>query len=124
MRVLVVDDDPSIRGMLSLALTESGHEVAEAVDGPQGLSAVRDNRPDAVVLDVMMPTISGWDVLLELRSDARFARLPIVLLSARDVPDDVRHGYELGASLVMSKPVDLERLVTLVEALAAHASSS
>lgn len=117
MRVLVIDDDPIIRDLLSLELDVAGHEVSLASDGEAGLEVLRRDRPDALVLDVMMPTLNGWDVLQELRADTDFDGVPIVLLSARDVPDDVRHGYALGASLVMSKPCDGQQLVSLLEVL-------
>lgn len=117
MRVLVVDDDPVIRELLSAELNGAGHDVSVASDGGAGLEVVRRDRPDALVLDVMMPTVNGWDVLQELRADADFDDVPIVLLSARDVPDDVRHGYALGANLVMSKPCDGQQLVDLLEVL-------
>lgn len=117
MRVLVVDDDPTIRELLSLELGCAGHEVELAADGAAGLEVIRRDRPDALVLDVMMPAVSGWDVLTDLRADDAYADLPIVLLSARDLPDDVRHGYSLGASLVISKPCDSEQLVSLIEVL-------
>ena len=117
MRVLVVDDDPTIRELLSLELGCAGHDVELAADGSAGLEVIRRDRPDALVLDVMMPSVSGWDVLTDLRADDAYADLPIVLLSARDLPDDVRHGYALGASLVISKPCDSEQLVSLLEVL-------
>ena len=117
MRVLVVDDDPVIRELLTAELNVAGHDVSLASDGRDGLEVIRRDRPDALVLDVMMPNVTGWDVLQELRAEAEFDDVPIVLLSGRDVPDDVRHGYALGASLVMSKPYDGPQLVSLLEAL-------
>ena len=123
MRVLVVDDDPVIRELLTAELDVAGHEVTVASDGRDGLEVIRRDRPDALVLDVMMPTVSGWDVLQQLRADSDYDDVPIVLLSARDVPDDVRHGYALGASLVMSKPCDGEQLVSLLEVLRPDAAA-
>lgn len=117
VRVLVVDDDPTVRELLHAELTNAGHDVELAVDGSAGLELLRSSRPDAVLLDVMMPGLSGWEVLRELRSDSSFDGLTVVLLSARDRADDVRHGYELGASLVLSKPYDSEQLLSLLSAL-------
>ena len=65
----------------------------------------------------MMRTLSGWDVVRTLRADPRHARLPVVLLTARDAPDDVRHGYEAGASLVLGKPHDAAKLHEVLTAL-------
>ena len=117
MRVLVVDDDPVIRELLALELGLSGHQVEAAPDGESALERLRQDPADAVVLDVMMPGLTGWAVLSAIRADPALARLPVVLLSARDVPDDVRHGYVLGASLVLSKPWDAVQLVALLEVL-------
>lgn len=119
MRILVADDDPNIRGLLVLELTSADHVVDEAADGAQALAAIQGQDYDAVVLDVMMPSLSGWDVLSAVRTDDRHAKLPIILLSARDVADDVRHGYELGASVVLAKPYDGAKLVDLIAALGA-----
>ena len=117
MRVLVVDDDPTVRELLHAELTNAGHDVELAEDGTTGLERLRSERPDAVLLDVMMPGLSGWEVLSELRSDSSLQGLTVVLLSARDRADDVRHGYELGASLVLSKPYDAEQLLSLLSTL-------
>ena len=121
MRILVVDDDPTVRQVLSLQLETDGHQVSSAVDGDSGLEAVQEQQPDLVVLDVMMPGLSGWDVLERLRSDPGSARLPVLLLTARDLPDDRRRGYELGASAVLSKSHRPQELSDTVEALASIA---
>lgn len=117
MRVLVVDDDPVIRELLSLELGMAGHDVEALTDGGSALARLRQEPPDALVLDVMMPGLTGWEVLTAVRADAALKRLPVVLLSARDVPDDVRTGYVLGASLVLSKPWDAAQLVSLLDVL-------
>ena len=117
MRILVVDDDPTVRQVLSLQLESDGHQVSAAVDGESGLQAVQAQRPDLVVLDVMMPGLSGWDVLERLRSDPGSRRVPVLLLTARDLPDDRRRGYELGASAVLSKSYAPQELSDTVQAL-------
>ena len=124
MQILVVDDDPTVRGVLCLQLEGEGHEVIEAVDGESGLQAVEAQHPDLVVLDVMMPGLTGWDVLSRLRADAGSARLPVLLLTARDLPDDRRRGYELGASAVVSKSRLAQDLAPTVEALGALSQRS
>lgn len=109
MRLLVVDDDPSIRGLLAAQLTDAGHEVAVAPDGESARDDLAVTPYDALVLDVMMPGMSGWELLSWVRGEGGLAT-PVVLLTARDVADDVRRGYELGANAVMSKPYDFEEL--------------
>ncbi|MCW2616806.1 MAG: response regulator [Frankiales bacterium] len=117
MRILVVEDDPSVRALLVADLELAGHEVEAVEHGTAGLASVAASTPDAVVCDVMMPEVSGWDVVRTLRADERWKRLPVVLLTARDTTDDVRHGYEAGASLVLSKPYDAGKLDEVLTAL-------
>lgn len=117
MRIVVVDDDPSIRALLTVELELAGHVVAVAVDGVEGLSLIRRDPPDAVVLDVMMPVVTGWQVLAAVRAAPGTRQLPVVLLTARDLPDDVRRGYELGASAVLSKPHSAAALLDVLAAL-------
>ena len=122
MRILVVDDDPTVRDLLQLQLELAGHDVASAQDGAAGLAAVERERPDLLVLDVMMPELSGWEVLERLREDTRFAKLPVVLVTARDLPDDRERARQLGAFGILAKPHDplaLERMVDVVASLAA-----
>lgn len=117
MRILVVEDDPSIRELLVADLELEGHEVQAVGDGLAALAAIEAEAPDAVVCDVMMPELTGWDVVRRLRADERFATLPVVVLSARDAQDDVRTGYEAGASVVLSKPYESGKLAEVLTAL-------
>lgn len=109
MRVLVVDDDPSIRGLLAAQLGLEGHDVSVAPDGESARVELAVTPYDAVVLDVMMPGMTGWELLAWVRGEGGLDT-PVVLLTARDVADDVRRGYELGANAVMSKPYDFDEL--------------
>ena len=115
--MLSVDDDPSIRQLVQDTLELDGHEVSTAADGYEALRVLETSKPDLVVLDVMMPGKSGWEVLEAIRQDPRLARTPVVLLTARDLPHDVQRGKELGASAVMSKPFEPDELSSTVAAL-------
>ena len=117
MRILVVDDDPTVRELLTLQLGSAGHDVTTACDGADGLTAVGEQTPDLVVLDVMMPRMSGWQVLEQLQEEPRATRPRVLLLTARDLPDDRRRGYELGASAVLSKLPAEQTLLDTVDAL-------
>jgi DNA-binding response OmpR family regulator len=117
VRIVVADDDPSIRSLLATQFEVDGNDVQTVADGRAALAAIEAELPDAVVLDVMMPELSGWDVLEQLRADPRFASLPVVLLSARDLPSDVQHGRSLGASAVLPKPYDPEHLLGILHTL-------
>ena len=110
--VLLVEDDPTVRDVVTRYLREAGYEVTEAVDGPAGLAAARDRLPDAVVLDLMLPGLHGLDVCRELR--ARHERLPILLLTALGEERDRVRGLELGADDYVTKPFSPRELVLRV----------
>jgi DNA-binding response OmpR family regulator len=121
MRILVVDDDPSVRRLVSVQLGLAGHEVHVAENGPAALLLIGESAPDLVVLDVMMPDLSGWQVLRALRAQSRFEFLPVLMLTAAVQPSDIQMSYDLGASAVIGKPYDGERLSAMVEALLTQA---
>jgi CheY-like chemotaxis protein len=115
-RVLVVDDEPDLRELVRISLQLAGHEVSVCADGGEGLDAVRRDRPDVVVLDVMMPVMDGWDVLSRLKSDpdASVASIPVLMLTARaDELDAIRGGIE-GAVHYLTKPFSIEDLRSAV----------
>jgi CheY-like chemotaxis protein len=117
MPILVVDDDPSVRRLLSVQLGLAGYEVHIAENGPAALLAIGRDAPDLVVLDVMMPDLDGWQVLRALRAEPRYQFLPVLMLTAKVQPTDVQLSYDLGASAVIGKPYDGERLTQMVETL-------
>ncbi len=111
-RVLVVDDDATVRDVVGRYLDEAGYQVDLAGDGPTGLRAARERGPDAVVLDLMLPGMSGLDVCRALRRDDE--RLPIVMLTALGEEDDRVLGLELGADDYVTKPFSARELVLRV----------
>ena len=120
-RVLVVDDEPNICALLSATLRLTGFEVRVAGGGHEALVAAEDFEPDLVVLDVMMPELSGWQVLRALRAQPRYQLLPVLMLTAAVQPNDVEMSYDLGASAVIGKPYEGERLTQMVETLLVQA---
>jgi DNA-binding response OmpR family regulator len=114
-RVLVVDDDATVRDVVGRYLDEAGYRVDLAADGPTGLRAARERSPDAVVLDLMLPGMSGLDVCRALRADDD--RLPIVMLTALGEEDDRVLGLELGADDYVTKPFSTAELVSRVRAI-------
>jgi DNA-binding response OmpR family regulator len=116
--VLCADDDRDILALLALRLERAGFRVAQAIDGEQALTLARDLRPDVVVLDVMMPRLSGTDVLSALRADAQLAATRVVLLSARAQEADVERGLDAGADAYLAKPFQASELIELVRGLA------
>jgi two-component system response regulator MprA len=115
MRVLVVDDDPAVRESLRRSLAFNGYQVKLAADGEQALRAVADSRPDAVVLDVMMPKLDGLATCRALR--AAGDDVPVLMLTARDEVADRVAGLDAGADDYLPKPFALEELLARLRAL-------
>ena len=114
-RVLVVDDERSIRLLCRVNLIASGMEVMEASNGREGLELARRERPDLVLLDVMMPELDGWTVARELAADEQTREIPIVFLTARADPADRRLGEQLGGVGYVVKPFDPVTIGEFVE---------
>ncbi|MBI5305152.1 MAG: response regulator [Chloroflexi bacterium] len=115
--VLVVDDDKSIRELLRQELEGAGYRVCEARDGREALAQVKRERPDLIVLDVMMPELSGFDVAAVLRNDPQTFNIPIVMLS---ILHDPERGYRLGVDRYFTKPMDIKILLGEIGALLAQ----
>ena len=115
MKILVVDDEPQLRRALERALKLEGYEVELAADGDEALAAVAGARPDAVVLDVLMPKRDGLEVCRALRADGDHT--PVLMLTARDAVSDRVDGLDAGADDYVVKPFALEELLARVRAL-------
>lgn len=115
MRVLVVDDDPAVSGALNRALRLEGYEVSLAVDGPGALEEVAIRPPDAVILDIGLPTIDGLEVCRRLR--AADNDTPVLMLTARDAINDRVQGLDVGADDYLVKPFALAELLARLRAL-------
>ncbi|MDQ7805160.1 response regulator transcription factor [Amycolatopsis sp. A133] len=115
MRILVVDDDRAVRESLRRSLEFNGYQVQLASDGAQALEAIIADRPDAMVLDVMMPRLDGLEVARRLRSTGD--DLPILVLTARDTVSDRVSGLDAGADDYLPKPFALEELLARLRAL-------
>ena len=116
-RVLVVDDDKSIVKVLTAYLEQSGYQVLTAEDGETALHALRRERPDLVILDLMMPNLDGWEVTSIVRADKSLAATPIIMLTARVEDTDKIVGLELGADDYITKPFNAREVVARVNAL-------
>jgi CheY-like chemotaxis protein len=120
-RILIVDDELTVRMLLRDVLEIEGYEVVEAEDGPEALALMAQQRPDLVLLDIMMPGMSGIDVLAQVRSDVALHDLPVVLLTAAGDDDTTWAGWTTGASLYLNKPFDHVNLLEWVERLLSEA---
>jgi DNA-binding response OmpR family regulator len=122
-RVLVADDEAPIRAVCRVNLQLAGISVDEAVTGNEVLDAIERERPDVVLLDIMLPGLDGWQVAEELLSETQTADLPIVFLSARAGREDIRRGANLGAVDYIVKPFDPTTLVDRLEATLARVAA-
>ncbi len=115
--VLVVEDDASISKLLQFKLTKEGYDVTCVFNGQEALAQL-DAKPWAViVLDVMMPVMDGWEALKRIRSDDRYARLPILMLTARGNQQDISAAAEFGATEYLRKPFDPAEFAAVVKRL-------
>ena len=114
-RVVVVEDDASLRRLLEMRLGAEGHTVRLAEDGSSGLTLLREWRPDVVVSDVMMPRMSGLSLCRAIRADAGLRDLPVILLTARPFDSDVQEVLDLGGISFMNKPFDAGALLAALD---------
>jgi two-component system phosphate regulon response regulator PhoB len=116
-RVLVVDDEPDIVALVAYHLAKSGYAVSTATSGPDGLAAARREKPSLVILDLMLPGLSGLEVMEELRADAATSSIAVLMLTARREESDRIKGLTLGADDYLTKPFSPQELVLRVAAI-------
>jgi DNA-binding response OmpR family regulator len=116
-KVLVIDDEAPIRLLCRVNLEAEKMEVFEAADGPSGLEKARTEKPDVVLLDVMMPGMDGWQVAERLLEDEATSQIPLVFLTARAELRDRARGLELGGIDYITKPFNPVELASMVEAM-------
>lgn len=116
-RIIIVDDDRDTREMLTLALELEGFEVGQAANGLRLISAMHVDRPDVILLDVMMSWIDGFELCRAIKKNPTFTDIPVIFISARKSVEDERTGLEAGAVAYFSKPIDMDGLVSHIRAL-------
>jgi two-component system, OmpR family, phosphate regulon response regulator PhoB len=116
-RILVVDDEPDITALVAYHLAKAGHRVSTAANGPDALKAAREERPDVVILDLMLPGVSGYEVLAELRRRDETREVGVILLTSRREETDRIRGLSLGADDYLTKPFSPQELSLRVTAL-------
>jgi DNA-binding response OmpR family regulator len=119
-RVLLVEDDPVILRLLEVNFELEGYEVLLAHDGAEGIELARAEKPDLVISDIMMPNVSGIELVETLKGDGDTSAIPIILLSAKAQSADVKAGMEAGADDYVTKPFEPLELVDRVQALLAR----
>jgi two-component system alkaline phosphatase synthesis response regulator PhoP len=123
-RILVVDDDKQIVRLVRSYLEQTGYQVLTAYDGETALHAIRRDRPDLVVLDLMLPDRDGWEITRLVRSDPTLANLPIIMLTARVEDTDKIIGLEVGADDYIAKPFNPREVVARVRAVLRRVSGA
>jgi CheY-like chemotaxis protein len=113
-RVLVVDDDPHVLKLLRVNLELEGYDVVAASSGEEALKLVASKNPDAMVCDVMMPGMTGLEVVRHIRADKKHSKLPIVIVSAKALQGDLSAGDDAGADAYVTKPFDPQDLLDAV----------
>jgi CheY-like chemotaxis protein len=115
-KILLIDDDENITQVLGKYLRKHGYDVTSVNSGREGIRVASALLPDLVVCDLDMPGMDGYEVLASLRQDPRLTEIPVVFLTGRAAPDQIRQGMNLGADDYLTKPVDLNNLLRAIEA--------
>ena len=113
--VLIVEDEEDAAELFAEMMRVSGFKVLTTSKSKPAISMMSENKPDLVLLDVMMPEVSGLDILREMRQDANLSDVPVILVTAKSMPADIKNGMEAGASTYLTKPVGFQELKDAVE---------
>ena len=116
-RILVVDDERALLVLISKELRNKGYEVITANDGQEGLETAKTQKPDLIVLDLMLPKINGYKVCGLLKKDTNYAKIPVILLTSKTGTDDMELGKKIGADAYITKPYERETLFSKIEEL-------
>ncbi len=122
-KILVVDDEIYIVHILDFSLGMEGYQVITALDGEQGLEKAQTERPDLIVLDIMMPKLDGYETCKALKADPATRAIPVILLSAKGRNMDQKIGFEVGADDYITKPFSPRKLVERINAILGQSSS-
>jgi len=109
-KIIIVEDQPDVADLLEEMLGIDGYRVRKIHSSGGALSVIRTEKPDVVLLDIMMPDVSGLEVLRFMRREPDLQQIPVVIISAKTLPADVRTGLEAGATAYLTKPVDVDKL--------------
>lgn len=116
-RILLVDDEKDLSDMVKMRLESNGYEVLTAYDGQEGLDKARREKPDLIILDLMLPKLDGYKVCRMLKFDEKHKGIPIVMFTSRVQDSDKKMGEEVGANAYITKPFEPETLLSTVQGL-------
>ena len=109
-KIIIVEDEPDTAEMFAEMMRLSGHQVLKSYGGTPAIALISHEVPDVVVLDVMMPDLSGLEVLRFMRRDPRLESIPVIVVSAKSLPSDIKDGLDAGANIYLTKPVAFQDL--------------
>ena len=118
-RILIVDDEQDLVAMVKMRLEASGYETLEAYDGQDALKKAQEEKPDLIVLDLMLPKMDGYKVCRMLKFDEKYRHIPIIMFTARVQDSDKQMGMEVGADAYITKPFEPQILLSKIEELLA-----
>ena len=116
-KILLVEDEEDLAYAISMRLETTGYQVLLSNDGQDALNKARSEKPDLIILDIMLPKIDGFKVCRMLKFDEKYKRIPIIILTARAQQQDERIGYEVGANAFLTKPFEPKVLMDKIEEL-------
>ncbi len=116
-KILIIEDNPDISKTLRLRLKMEGYDTVTAKEGKQGLSLAKSEHPNLILLDLRLPDLPGEEICRELRKDPLYENLPIIMFTAKDTDTDKVIGRVIGADYYMSKPFEMEKLLSRIHAL-------
>ena len=116
-RILIVDDEVQLVEMVKMRLEAAGYEIISAYDGQEGFDKAKKDKPDLIILDLMLPKMDGYKVCGLLKNDARYSKIPIIMFTARVQEEDARLGKDLGAEEYVTKPFDPKTLLLKIKKL-------
>ena len=97
-KILIVEDDKFLRELIGQKLLKEGYDIVEAVDGEKGIKSVKDEKPDLILLDLILPGMDGFEVLTKIKEDSKIAQIPVIILSNLGQKDDIEKGLKIGAA--------------------------
>jgi CheY-like chemotaxis protein len=113
--IVVADDDPDILSIVAMSLETQGYEVYKAANGREAVDLARDHHPDLIILDMMMPVMSGYEAIVELRADDTTRAIPIVGLSAKAMATDMERATDVGIDGYITKPFRIAQVLSVIE---------
>ena len=116
-KILVVEDEESLLKLESILLTSKGYSVTGVMDGKAALEEIKKNRPDLVLLDVMLPEMDGFEVCRRIKEESETAGIPVVMLTAKKSNQDIERGLQVGADAYITKPFKSTRVIDVIQGL-------